>query len=231
MRWIRIAIVGSVVLMAAVTPASAFGASARQAAAKLPCSASVTATRPVHGQRVDVLVRTAKDAWVGAFAHFKTTTVKKTTHANSAGRAEVVFNVGRAEYGYRVAISIYTDKAHAKGSCRTSFTPTAPPPTYLISSCRASGDYAICDEAGNANEPTSIYVHVTSSPGQSVLVSWDDVCSEGLSAASTSGQFTAHTPIDKKISHPYSHPSSCTVSAGAQLNSSGSLHVWTNYEK
>jgi hypothetical protein len=64
------------------------------------------------------------------------------------------------------------------------------------------------------------------------LVSWDDVCSEGDSAASTSGQFTATTPVDRKFSHPFAHPDSCTIAAGAQLqDGGGSLHVWTVYER
>jgi hypothetical protein len=231
MKWIRSGIAASIAFAAVMAPISALGVTSTQTAGKLQCSAKMSVARPVHNQRVDVLVRTDKGAWVGAFVHFKTGTVRKTTHANTAGRAEVGLNVGRAKYGDRVGVSVYVDKARGKGSCRTSFMPTAPPPTYGVGSCRASGDYAICDEAGNANDPSSIYVHVTSNPDQSVLVTWDDVCSEGLSAGSTSGQFTATTPINRKISHPYAHPDSCTVAAGAQLNDSGSLHVWTDYEK
>jgi hypothetical protein len=231
MNWIKTSIAVGLGCAAVMAPISALGVTSAQPTAKLQCSAKMSVARPVHRQRVDVVVRTAKDAWVAAFVHFKAGTVKKTTHANMAGRAEIVLNIGSAEYGYRVGVSVYVDKAGGKGSCRTSFTPTAPPATYAVSSCRASGDYAICDEAGDANNPSSIFVHVTSNPAQSVLVTWDDVCSEGLSAASTSGQFTATTPIDRKISHPYAHPDSCTVAAGAQLNGSGSLHVWTDYEK
>jgi hypothetical protein len=231
MRWIKVGMAVGGLCGAALVSVTALGAGPVAAATRLTCTASVSVAHPAHGQHVDVLVRTVKGAWVGAIAHFKTGSVKKSTHANSAGRAKLVFGTGNAAYGVRVAVNVYVDKAGGKGRCVSSFTPTAPPKVYRISSCRASGDYATCDEAGNAKEPTVLTVHVTAGPNQSVLVSWDDVCSEGDSAASTSGQFTARTPIDRTIRHPFAHPDSCTVAAGAQLNGGGSLHVWTDYEK
>jgi hypothetical protein len=102
---------------------------------------------------------------------------------------------------------------------------------YRVASCTADGDYAVCDAAGNATEPREIYVHVTSSPDQSALISWDTVCSKGLGAGSTSGQFTATTPVRKLIRHPYTAPDSCVVSAGAQLNNGGHLKVWISYRR
>jgi hypothetical protein len=231
MRWIKAAAAACLV-GAGVLPVSMAAAGPAAAATSLPCSASVTVARPAHGQRTDVIVRTAARAWVGALAHYKTGVVKKTTHASSSGRAAIAFSAGKAVYGHKVVVKIYVDKGSRKGKCATSFTPTAPPKTYEISSCRASGMYSTCDEAGDATEPVAIQVHVTAKPNQSVLVSWDNVCSEGLNAASTSGQFTATTPVDRKIGMPYRHPDSCTVAAGAQLNNGGgSLHVWTVYEK
>lgn len=231
MRWIRVAAAAGM-LGAALLPASMASAGAASPATRLPCAARVTVARPAHGQRTDVIVRTAARAWVGAYAHYKTGVVKKTTHASAVGRATLAYSAGRAVYGHKVVVSVYVNKAGRKGKCSTSFTPTAPPKTYFVSSCRASGAYSTCDEAGDATEPVAIQVHVTAKPNQSVLVSWDNVCSKGLDAASTSGQFTATTPVDRKIGMPYKHPDSCTVAAGAQLNTgSGSLHVWTVYEK
>lgn len=231
MRPIRAAAV-AVLLASAVIPVSMASAGAASAAAKLPCSARVTVARPAHGQRTDVVVRTSARAWVGAYAHYKTGVVKKTTHANTSGRATLIYSAGKAAYGHKVLVTVHVAKGTRKGTCSTSFTPTAPPKTYFVSSCRASGAFSTCDEAGDATKPAAIQVHVTAKPNQSVLVSWDNVCSEGLNAASTSGQFTATTPIDRKIGQPYKHPDSCTVAAGAQLeNGSGSLHVWTVYEK
>jgi hypothetical protein len=99
-----------------------------------------------------------------------------------------------------------------------------------IASCRAQGDFAICDAAGNArHHPVTILVHVRATPRQSVLVSWDITCSKGLGAGSSSGQFRSGTPVNRKLHHPYTHPDSCIVSAGAQLSGSGHLHVWLTY--
>jgi len=102
---------------------------------------------------------------------------------------------------------------------------------HRVASCTAEGDYAICDAAGNATAPRDIYVHVTSSPDQSALVTWDVVCSKGDGAGSASGQFTATTPVRRIIRHPYTRPDSCTVAAGAQLNRRGHLKVWISYRR
>jgi hypothetical protein len=96
-------------------------------------------------------------------------------------------------------------------------------------SCTAQGDFAICDASGTASHPVTIRVHVSASPSQSVLVSWDMTCSKGLGAGGKSGQFNAHTPVNRVIRHPYIHPDSCVVAAGAQLSSGGRLHVWITY--
>jgi len=99
-------------------------------------------------------------------------------------------------------------------------------------SCSAQGDYAICDASGTAASPVTITVTVTSSPTQSVYVSWTDTCSEGDGAGGRSGSFTATTPVSRTISHPYSHPGSCIVAAGAQLQAGGnSVHVSLSYSQ
>jgi hypothetical protein len=101
-----------------------------------------------------------------------------------------------------------------------------------FASCSAQGQYAICDAAGTATSPVTITVSVTASPDQDVYVAWDTTCSEGLSAGSSSGSFTAETPVTRTISHPYSQPDSCIVSAGAQLQAGGnSVHVSLAYSQ
>jgi hypothetical protein len=102
---------------------------------------------------------------------------------------------------------------------------------HRVASCTAEGDYAICDAAGNATAPHDLYVHVTSRPDQSALVTWDVVCSKGDGAGSASGQFTARTPVRRIIRHPYARPDSCAVAAGAQLNKGGRLKVWISYRR
>jgi hypothetical protein len=101
-----------------------------------------------------------------------------------------------------------------------------------FASCSAQGDFATCDAAGTAPAPITLTVTVTASPDQQVSVSWDTTCSEGLSAGGSSGSFTAQTPVSRTISHPYSQPDSCIVSAGAQLQAGGnSVHVSLSYSQ
>jgi hypothetical protein len=102
----------------------------------------------------------------------------------------------------------------------------------VFGSCSAQGDYAICDASGTATRPVTITVTVTSSPDQSVFVSWDDTCSQGDGAGGSSGSFTATTPVSRTISHPYYKPDSCIVAAGAQLQAGGnSVHVSLSYSQ
>lgn len=100
-----------------------------------------------------------------------------------------------------------------------------------FASCSAQGDYAICDASGTAPDPVTLTVSVTSSPDQDVYVAWTDVCSEGTGAGSSSGSFTAQTPVSRTISHPYSQPDSCIVSADAQLQAGNSVHVSLSYSQ
>jgi hypothetical protein len=90
-----------------------------------------------------------------------------------------------------------------------------------IGSCSAQGDFADCAASGTANHPLTITVTVTSSPDESVTVFWDTTCSQGSGAGSSSGNFTATTPVTRVISHPYHQPDSCVVAADGGLNSTG----------
>jgi hypothetical protein len=90
-----------------------------------------------------------------------------------------------------------------------------------IGSCSAQGDFATCDASGTANNPLTITVTVTSSPDESVTVFWDTVCSQGSGAGTSSGNFTATTPVTRTISHPYHQPNSCDVGIAAGLNNNG----------
>lgn len=102
---------------------------------------------------------------------------------------------------------------------------------HRAGSCTAEGDFATCVAGGNASSPRLIYIHASSSPGQSVQVFWNDVCGEGTGAGSKSGQFTARTPARRLIRHPYSLPSSCSVAASASLADGGHLKVWISYRR
>ena len=178
MKMLKLALAVSTAGAALVVP-FASGSATAATAARLPCSASMSVPRPAHGQNTAVRIKTTAGARVAAMAHYKSSTVKKIGYANSAGRATVTFKVGDVVYGRTVPVVVHIYKGANSGKCSTSFTPTAPPRVYRVGSCRASGDYSTCDEAGNATKPTVIQVLVTASPNQSVLVSWDVVCSAG----------------------------------------------------
>lgn len=232
MRWFTGMLVAGAMAAAALIPAAALGAAPALAAAKLPCSARMSDSKPADGKSTTVRVSTGSKARVVAVAHFRSATTRKTARADSSGDAYLVFDVGKAAYGYKVVVKVDVYRGSRDGSCSTSFTPTAPrAKVYAISSCRASGEFATCVESGQANKPLVIQVHVTASPDQSVFVDWNDVCSLGYSAAGSSGEFTATTPITRTIGHSFKHPDSCTVGAGGSLNDGGSLHVWTTYTR
>jgi hypothetical protein len=90
-----------------------------------------------------------------------------------------------------------------------------------FASCNAQGQYAICTASGQANNPLTLSVTVTSSPDQAVYVAWTDTCAEGTGAGGDSGDFTAQTPVTRTISHPYHQPNYCIVAASAQLQDGG----------
>jgi hypothetical protein len=230
MRWLCGVLAAGAVSAGVVVPTAAAGAQL-PGAVRLQCSATVSNARPEHRSTVDVRVKTAAQARVTATAHFKASRVGETARADSAGRAKLAFKVGNAPYGVKVVVAITVSKGKRTGACTTSFRPTAPPRAYLVGSCRSSGEFAACSESGEATGPVSIQVHVDASPNQSVEVIWADTCTLGTSVASASGQFTATTPIDRTIHHPFKHPDSCGVVTTGGLSNSGSLHVWTTYQK
>ena len=95
-----------------------------------------------------------------------------------------------------------------------------------IGSCSSGGEFAICAASGTAHKPLRITVTVKANPNQTVDVNWSIACSAGNSVSGSSGGFTATTPVTRTIHHPFHHPGSCDVTAGAGLlNGSGSIHV------
>jgi hypothetical protein len=101
------------------------------------------------------------------------------------------------------------------------------PRIYTFGRCSAQGDFATCvTNGGSINHPAKIWIHVTATPRQKVDdISWDALCSKGLGDGSSSGQFSATTPVNHLIHHPYRDPDNCIVSADGQLSGSGHLHI------
>lgn len=89
----------------------------------------------------------------------------------------------------------------------------------------ASGEAAIAQTTGTLRSPEIIRVRVKTEPPLNASVSYTLVCATGASAGSDSGQFTAASPIDRKIAIPNGKPDSCDVSANAQLEAGGSGKV------
>ncbi len=96
-----------------------------------------------------------------------------------------------------------------------------------FASGKASGEYAIAQAGGTTHFPRSVYVVVHTSTPQEVHVSWTLVCSEGsgISAGSKSGQFSATTPVRRRLELPSRENDSCVGSANSQLTSSGDVTI------
>jgi hypothetical protein len=104
---------------------------------------------------------------------------------------------------------------------------------YRFGHCSAQGDFATCvTNGGSINHPSKIWVNVSATPRQKVDdISWDAVCSKGLGDGSSSGQFSATTPVHHLIHHPYRDPDNCIVTADGQLSGGGHLHIWLSATK
>jgi hypothetical protein len=89
----------------------------------LPCTASMSNSRPKDYTTTYVRVRTADLAKVITVAHYRTTNHKKTAKAGTKGRVSVGYYISGATPGYRVKVTVNVSKSGRSGSCSTSFTP------------------------------------------------------------------------------------------------------------
>jgi hypothetical protein len=96
-----------------------------------------------------------------------------------------------------------------------------------VASGHASGDAAIASASGTANDPSGIFVSVTSTPPQKGLVSWTMDCTENSGGVgSKSGQNTVNIPVVETLALPGpSNHGSCDVSANVQLSGSGTVTI------
>lgn len=85
----------------------------------------------------------------------------------------------------------------------------------------ASGEAAIAQVLGTIKNPQIIRIKVKTDPPLQASVTYTLICATGGSAGSDSGQFTAASPVDRKIAIPNGKPDSCDVSANAQLEAGG----------
>lgn len=97
--------------------------------------------------------------------------------------------------------------------------------SQVIDSQSGAGDYAIVIASGSVHHPKRISVRVSSHPAQRVTGSWTMVCSKGLSAGSKSGHISGVGAFSRTLKMPRRHPDDCSVSASAQLDRGGKVHV------
>lgn len=123
-------------------------------------------------------------------------------------------------------------QAAAEAAFATSLSQQVAPPkpartsaTHVVGSGHASGDYAIAQASGTANEPAKIELSLAATPSQSATVSWDLICDEsGGGVGSKTGQSTLSLPTVDVLALP-APSTSCIVSASAQISSSGTVTV------
>jgi hypothetical protein len=85
--------------------------------------ARVSNSRPKDGTTVRVNITTQKGARVTTVAHFKTGNQVQTTTANSRGEATVAYNVGNAQPGYPVSVTVTATYGSSHATANTSFVP------------------------------------------------------------------------------------------------------------
>ena len=89
----------------------------------ISAQAQVSNSRPKDGTTVRVNVTTEKGARVTTVAHFKTGDQVRTTTANSRGEATVAYNVGNAQPGYPVSVTVTATYGPSHATAHTSFVP------------------------------------------------------------------------------------------------------------
>ncbi len=93
-------------------------------------------------------------------------------------------------------------------------------------SCSASGAAATCTVTRTMHHPNVIRVHATARPNQMAGVTWSMTCTKGKDVDSTSGSFTARTPIRHRLRPSDRHSGLCLVSATVTLAKTGHLRAW-----
>jgi hypothetical protein len=106
-----------------VAPATAAVAATKAPKAPLACTASVSNGRPGGNSTVYVDVSTVRGASVSAVARFKTGPVRESGTANSRGKAQLSYSVGRAAAGYKVNVNVTVTSGRSSGTCSASFIP------------------------------------------------------------------------------------------------------------
>jgi hypothetical protein len=111
-------------------------------------------------------------------------------------------------------------------ACALALAPATALASEVIDTGKASGDFAIATASGTIENPGTLKVKVTATPGQKVSVNWIVACSQpDGGAGSKDGEFTARAPVTRTMRKPATHVTSCTLSASASLSNGGRLKV------
>jgi hypothetical protein len=132
------------------------------------------------------------------------------------------------QYAGRLSAILSSAGTQATGSAKTSAQEsqsTSSSSSTAVATGHASGEFAIAQVAGTAENPSHLKLRLTSIPAQSAQVTWTLVCQEsGGGVGSKSGQATRQLPTTEHL--PLPAPSdSCTVSANAQLSRAGTVTI------
>ena len=95
----------------------------------------------------------------------------------------------------------------------------------VIGTAKAKGRHASALVSAASQNPSRLYVRISSSPRQRVSVSWHAICWRGDASGSKSGTFKARTTVKRKIRMPKRNPDRCTLSANGRLAGSGRITV------
>ncbi len=119
-----------------------------------------------------------------------------------------------------------SDEKDASTTPSRSTTTQAVSTAVTIGKASATGDFAVAQADGSIKNPKRISLVVTAVPDQQVDVSYNVTCTTDTPRAKTfSDDFSAKTPVERKIDVPSTTPEACDLAANAQLEGKGELRV------
>jgi hypothetical protein len=120
-----------------------------------------------------------------------------------------------------------TTTASSTTATTGSASSAGPASKQVIASGNASGQEPCARAAGTVDNPISITLRGTSEPPQDATWSWRISCENenGAAAGTGAGQKTLAMPGVEAVTLPSASPAKCVVSAAAQLDGSGDVHV------
>ena len=106
-------------------------------------------------------------------------------------------------------------------------TALAATPERVVATKTSSGGFALAKVSATVHRTATLRVRVTSTPRQTVLVSWTVVCKKGKTSSKKVSQYgPTMTPTTRSVPLTMPRPDRCTLSATGQLeNGEGTIGV------